>query len=171
MEWLYNISILKQSVLEVNLFSCPSISQPPGSFGPGDINGMIQEAIKMKDFEHPNVLGLIGVSVDVGESPYIVMPFMANGSLLSYLKKERANLTIAEGASEDLVGTSIESEYNPSTLLYQPKVHGKIILCKNMYAWLCSVLHCQGLYGILPLDCQITVLVAFILRTERSPEY
>ncbi len=76
-------------------------------FGPGDFDGMIQEAIKMRDFEHPNVLGLIGVSIDVhvGGSPYIVMPFMANGSLLSYLKKERANLTIAEGASEDLVGT------------------------------------------------------------------
>ncbi len=70
---------------------------------------MLQEAIKMKDFDHPNVLGLIGVSIDVhvGGSPYIVMAFMANGSLLSYLKKERANLTIAEGASEDLVGTIV----------------------------------------------------------------
>ncbi len=82
-----------------------SVSQLPGMFGPGDFDGMIQEAIKMRDFEHPNVLGLIGVSIDVGELPYIVMPFMANGSLLSYLKKERATLTIAEGASEDLVGT------------------------------------------------------------------
>ncbi len=71
---------------------------------PGDIDGVIQEAIKMRYFDHPNVLGLIGVSINAGEVPYLVMPFMANGSLLSYLKKERANLTIAEGANEDLVG-------------------------------------------------------------------
>ena len=57
----------------------------------------------MKDFVHPNVLSLIGVSLDAGESPYIVMPFMANGSLLNYLKKERANLTVDQHAPEELV--------------------------------------------------------------------
>ncbi len=61
----------------------------------------------MKSFSHLNVLGLIGVCVDVGEAPYLVMPFMANGSLLSYLKKERANLTIAHGANEELVSTHL----------------------------------------------------------------
>ena len=59
----------------------------------------------MKDFDHLNVLSLIGVSIDAGESPYIVMPYMANGSLLSYLKKERPNLTIAVGSDEDMVST------------------------------------------------------------------
>ena len=48
----------------------------------------------MKNFQHPNVLNVIGVSLDTGVSPYIVMPYMANGSLLAYLKKERANLTM-----------------------------------------------------------------------------
>ena len=57
----------------------------------------------MRDFSHLNVLKLIGVCTDAGEAPYIVLPFMANGSLLAYLKKERTNLTIAEGASEELV--------------------------------------------------------------------
>ena len=61
--------------------------------------------MKMKDFDHPNILKLIGVSIDAGQSPYIVMPYMANGSLLSYLKKERPNLTIAVGSDEDMVST------------------------------------------------------------------
>ncbi len=70
---------------------------------PGDIDSMIQEAIKMKSFSNLNVLGLVGVCVDAGEAPYIVMPYMANGSLLAYLRKERVNLTIAVGASEEVV--------------------------------------------------------------------
>ena len=61
------------------------------------------ESMKMKEFEHPHVLGLIGVCIDAGPAPYIVMPFMANGSLLSYLRKERSNLLLDESADEDLV--------------------------------------------------------------------
>ncbi len=60
----------------------------------------------MKDFSHPNVLSLIGVSLDVGQSPYIVMPYMANGSLLNYLRKERPNLTVDTKAPEEMVHTS-----------------------------------------------------------------
>ena len=48
----------------------------------------------MATFDHPNVLTLIGVCVDGGPSPFIVMPFMFNGSLLAHLKKERENLVI-----------------------------------------------------------------------------
>ena len=57
----------------------------------------------MKKFNHPNVMGLIGVSIDVGERPFIVMPFMANGSLLTYLKKNRSQFTVTEDAGEDIV--------------------------------------------------------------------
>ena len=48
----------------------------------------------MKHFNHPNVMTLIGVCLDGGPIPYIVLPFMANGSLLSYLIKERVNLIV-----------------------------------------------------------------------------
>ena len=64
---------------------------------------IMTESMKMKEFEHPHVLGLIGVCIDAGPAPYIVMPFMANGSLLSYLRKERSNLLLDETADEDLV--------------------------------------------------------------------
>ena len=58
----------------------------------------------MSCFEHLNVLSLIGICIDGGPSPYIVMPFMSRGSLLSFLKKERHNLVLAENIEdEDLV--------------------------------------------------------------------
>lgn len=61
------------------------------------------ESEKMKKFNHPNVMNLIGVCIEVGKQPFIVMPFMANGSLLAYLKKERSHFTVAEGAGEEMV--------------------------------------------------------------------
>ena len=57
----------------------------------------------MKAFQHKNILNLIGVCIDAGAAPYIVMPYMLNGSLLSYLRKERPKLTIVEGAADELV--------------------------------------------------------------------
>ena len=68
-----------------------------------DITELLDESLKMKSFAHPNILNLIGVCVDAGPAPYIVMPYMANGSLLHYLRKERPHLTIAEGAEPELV--------------------------------------------------------------------
>ena len=55
----------------------------------------------MKKFDHFNVLSLIGVCLDLTEAPCIVMPYMGEGSLLSYLKRERPRLNIAENASVD----------------------------------------------------------------------
>jgi len=75
----------------------------------------MKESEKMKMFQHPNILNLIGVCIDAGEVPYLVMPYMANGSLLAYLRKERPHLTIAEGADSEIV-TEIAST-NESDLL------------------------------------------------------
>ena len=54
----------------------------------------MEECTKMSSLDHPNVLTLIGVCLDGGPAPYIIMPFMFNGSLLSHLKKERENLLL-----------------------------------------------------------------------------
>ena len=50
----------------------------------------------MKDLNHPNVLNLVGVCLDGGPDPFIITPFMENGSLLSYLKKNRSTLLPTE---------------------------------------------------------------------------
>ena len=63
----------------------------------------MEESLKTSYFDHPNVLSLIGVCLDLGQASHIVMPFMDRGSLLSYLKKERLNLTIAETSDDDIV--------------------------------------------------------------------
>ena len=65
-----------------------------GLFTVNDVHSMTEEILKMKHFDHPNVMTLIGVCVSVGGGPAIVMPFMENGSLLSYLRKDEENITI-----------------------------------------------------------------------------
>ena len=55
----------------------------------------------MLSFDHVHVLTLKGVCLDGGPAPYIIMPFMANGSLLAYLKKNRKSLVISSEDAED----------------------------------------------------------------------
>ena len=55
---------------------------------------LLKECAKMKEFDHPNVLNLKGVCLDGGPVPYIIMPFMTNGSLQSYLKENRETLVM-----------------------------------------------------------------------------
>ena len=44
----------------------------------------------MKDFHHPNVLGLMGVVFDTSDGvPYLVLPFMELGNLKNFLKTKR----------------------------------------------------------------------------------
>ena len=67
-----------------------------GLFTLHDVESMVDEIIKMQEFDHPHVLSLIGVCLDTGPGISMVMPYMTNGSLLEYLKKERSNLEIME---------------------------------------------------------------------------
>ena len=62
---------------------------------------MLKECSKMVKFDHPNVLNLIGVCVDGGPAPFIIMPFMANGSLLGYIKKNRQQLVLSQDSSDN----------------------------------------------------------------------
>ena len=64
---------------------------------------MENEIIKMKEFKHPHVLPLIGVCLDAEFGVSMVMPYMAKGILLDYLKKEQCNL-IVQDLDPDKVG-------------------------------------------------------------------
>ena len=79
------------------LFVCPGMS-----YNTTEPNSLMEESLKMAKFNHPNVMRLIGVCIDKGPSPYIVMPYMSYGSLLSYLKKQRAELTLANCNNQEL---------------------------------------------------------------------
>ncbi len=64
---------------------------------------MVSEITKMQEFHHPHVMSLIGVCLDAGPGVSMVMPYMTNGSLLDYLKKERCDLELAEGEDSEKV--------------------------------------------------------------------
>ena len=61
----------------------------------------------MYKFDHPNVLTLKGVCLDGGPAPYLVMPFMANGSLLSYLHRNRDTLVVINKDDDDEVSYKV----------------------------------------------------------------
>ncbi len=67
------------------------------------VKDLLKECVKMQEFDHPNVLRLLGVCLDGGPAPYIIMPFMANGSLLSYLKQQRESLVLEPNNADELV--------------------------------------------------------------------
>ena len=61
----------------------------------------------MKDFKHRHIMPLIGVCLDSGVG--VVMPYMANGSVLNYLKEKRESLLLSDEAEIDQVRTCFET--------------------------------------------------------------
>ena len=60
---------------------------------PSELRAFLEESLLMKDFDHPNILNLVGVCFDTpDEIPFIILPLMANGSLKDYLIKKRKTL-------------------------------------------------------------------------------
>ena len=58
------------------------------------LESFIRESVMMKNFDHPNVLHILGVGLDPDNGlPFIVLPFMANGNLQMYLKSKRSKAT------------------------------------------------------------------------------
>ena len=63
------------------------------------LKSFINECILMKKFNHPNVLSILGVCLESNHEdglPCMVLPFMVNGDLKSYLKKKRKNATCVD---------------------------------------------------------------------------
>ena len=68
-----------------------------------EVKDIVEECLKMQQFDHPHVLQLIGVCVDMGTSPYLVMPYMSKGSLRDHLIRQQDHILVAEGSGESLV--------------------------------------------------------------------
>ena len=68
----------------------------------------------MLSFEHPNVMSLIGVCLD-GEMPLLIMPFMSNGSVLEYVKRNKEELMLGSDTNEEEV-SSIFYRYSSNNL-------------------------------------------------------
>lgn len=67
------------------------------------VEDLLRECATMYTFDHPNVLKLIGVCLDGGPSPFIIMPYMVNGSLRAQLKQDRKHLVFPPGSEVDMV--------------------------------------------------------------------
>ena len=68
---------------------------------------MMEEIVIMQQFNHRNVLRLIGVVVEGLTGPSIVMPFMSNGNLSSFLRKNRETNVLPPTANEEDVSLSL----------------------------------------------------------------
>ena len=76
----------------------------------------------MKNFANLHVMSLKGVCLDGGPLPFIVLPYMANGSLAAYLKKERKNLVMVKDNSTSDITIDSEDSAQVSSLIYMYKV-------------------------------------------------
>jgi proto-oncogene tyrosine-protein kinase Met len=56
----------------------------------------LSEANRMKDFSHPNILSLIGVSWDPTRKAMVLLPYMKNGDLRSYISNEKNRPTVRQ---------------------------------------------------------------------------
>ena len=74
-----------------------------GLFDVSDMHDMIEEVLKMQSYNHVNVMTLVGVCFGASDVPCIVMPFMANGSLLKYLQRDIDILVLSEDADPSVV--------------------------------------------------------------------
>ncbi|OQR76145.1 hepatocyte growth factor receptor-like, partial [Tropilaelaps mercedesae] len=85
-----------------------------------DANVFLKEALRMKDFNHPNVLCLIGVSFDNNNStdPMIIVPYMANGDLLAYIRNQDNTPTV-----KDLITFGANIAQGMSYLATQKFIH------------------------------------------------
>ena len=53
----------------------------------------------MLAFSHSNVMSLIGLCIE-GEMPLLIMPFMSNGSVLEYVRKNRVDFYFTESCED-----------------------------------------------------------------------
>ena len=78
-----------------------------GIYSSDDLQNTLSEVSKMSELSHPNIMNLVGVCTGLSQGPGIVMPYMANGSLLDYLKKERKDLYLEFDADDETVSQSL----------------------------------------------------------------
>ncbi|XP_062617696.1 hepatocyte growth factor receptor-like [Saccostrea cucullata] len=90
-----------------------------------DISQFIDEALRMKDFHHPNVLTLIGICFNYDAMPLVILPYMEHGDLLTYIRNEHNNPTI-----KDLILFAVDIAKGMEYLSLLKVVH-RDLACRN----------------------------------------
>ena len=84
-----------------------NIDSHVGSFTHERTKTLIKECTLIHELDHPNIISLVGICLDAGPSPYIILPFMENGSLLSYVKNNKTILRTDTNTNEEMVGQHV----------------------------------------------------------------
>ncbi|XP_077979883.1 hepatocyte growth factor receptor-like isoform X1 [Glandiceps talaboti] len=61
-----------------------------------DVLSFLREGVMMKDFRHKNVLQLCGICIHKKEPPLVILPFMRNGDLLSFIRNPEKDPTVRD---------------------------------------------------------------------------
>ena len=56
-----------------------------------DIDEFLDEAAMLHGFRHRNVMGMLGVCLEIDEMPLVCLEYMHHGDLRSYLRKMRGS--------------------------------------------------------------------------------
>ena len=73
-----------------------------------NLKAFLCESAVMKDILHPNVLQVLGISIETKDGlPYILLPFMANGDLKKFLKSKRPEALVVDQFPEVLLNAFI----------------------------------------------------------------
>ena len=70
-----------------------------------DVKLLIKEIAKMVHFNHPNVMTLTGVVLDDRGAPLLVMPYMAKGTLLTYVRDNKTQFLCENEEEPDKVSS------------------------------------------------------------------
>lgn len=89
---------------------------------------LLKECIKMKNFCHRHVMTLIGVCLDGGPEPFLILPYMANGSLVSYLRKQQCNLVVVNGTHRNYDEELAQVRSNPCMAWTQQIIFNLLVL-------------------------------------------
>lgn len=108
-----------------------------------ELEEFLEEAIKLKDKKHKNILPTVGVIWKKGDKPYIVLPYMSNGPLHQLLRKPQLVWT-----------TEIIVKYYRSCIMLRG-FHGKLssnspcicITFRHLQMAIYSILRCKWLAG------------------------
>ena len=74
-----------------------------GLLNASDTQRFKDEILRMREFDHPRVMSLLGVCLDAGPEVAIIMPYMEKGSLQQMLEAARNQLIVSDEESSSAV--------------------------------------------------------------------